>query len=499
MLEKIDLSKEMGKQDYQQLMTTLEPRLGELQRAARAAGVPVIIVFEGWDAAGKGTLINRLMLSLDARGFKVNPTHPSNEEERLRPFLWRFWCKTPAKGRIAIFDQSWYERVLEGRVSKRHDKAEWTRAYGEINAFERQLAEDGAVIVKFFLHIAKEEQAKRFAKLRRSTTTAWKVTPTDLKQQKQYGKYAQAIEDMLAQTDTQYAPWTLVEAHDKRFATAKVFARVIDAIQQRLDQTAAPAAPAPRGKATAKPEETGAALASGVLGKVNVRQSLSPEGYEKQKAKLQKRLFELEHEVYLQRMPVVIVYEGWDAAGKGGNIRRLCQGMDPRGYEVIPIAAPNDVEKSHHYLWRFWTNFPKAGHITIFDRSWYGRVMVERVEGFCREAEWKRAYREINEMEQQWTDYGTAVIKFWLHIDPDEQLKRFQERQQTPDKDWKITDEDWRNRDKWPQYEQAVNEMLWRTSTTCAPWTIIEANDKLYSRIKALRTVVDTLEQRLNR
>jgi len=206
---------------------------------------------------------------------------------------------------------------------------------------------------------------------------------------------------------------------------------------------------------------------------------------------------DLEHEVYKKRLSVIMVYEGWDAAGKGGNIKRLLKMMDPRGYEVIPIAAPNDIEKAHHYLWRFWKAIPKAGHIAIFDRSWYGRVMVERVEGFCIEEEWKKAYREINEMEEQLVNFGTVLIKFWLQVDRAEQLKRFKERQQNPHKQWKITDEDWRNRKKWIQYKTAVDEMLLRTSTSYAPWTIIESNSKLYARIKVLKTVIEEIEKKL--
>jgi polyphosphate kinase 2 (PPK2 family) len=238
-------------------------------------------------------------------------------------------------------------------------------------------------------------------------------------------------------------------------------------------------------------------MSSSVLGKVDLSLSLTREEYEKDLAGYQIRIRELEHEVYTRRLPVIILYEGWDAAGKGGNIKRLVQGMDPRGYEVIPIAAPNDVEKNHHYLWRFWMKIPKAGHIAIFDRSWYGRVLVERVEGFCTEEEWKRAYREINEMEEKLANFGTVLIKFWIHIDPDEQLKRFEARQKTSHKKWKTTDEDWRNREKIDQYKEAVDEMLFRTSTTYAPWTIIESNSKLYARIKALKTVVNTLEKHL--
>lgn len=212
---------------------------------------------------------------------------------------------------------------------------------------------------------------------------------------------------------------------------------------------------------------------------------------------MQNRVRDLEHEIYLRRMPVVIIFEGWDAAGKGGNIKRLTAPLDPRGYEVAPIGAPNDIEKAHHYLWRFWSKIPKGGHICIFDRSWYGRVMVERVEGFCSQEEWKRAYREINEMEEQWIHFGATVIKFWLQIDKEEQMRRFEERQQIAYKQWKITNEDWRNREKWDVYKEAVDEMLFRTSTNHAPWTIVESNCKLYGRIKVLETVIREIENKL--
>ena len=236
-----------------------------------------------------------------------------------------------------------------------------------------------------------------------------------------------------------------------------------------------------------------------VLDRIDLSCSLDRDAYLAELAELQRRLYRLEHKMYVARIPMVIAYEGWDAAGKGGNIRRLTGGMDPRGYEVIPIAAPTQEELAHHYLWRFWRNVPKAGHIAIFDRTWYGRVLVERVEGFSSEEQWKRAYQEINEFERQLAEFGTVIVKFWLHISQEEQLRRFEARQTTPGKCWKLCDEDWRNRKKWPQYELAVLEMLERTSTTFAPWTIVEANDKHYARIKALRTVVNALEGALRK
>ena len=487
-LNRIDLSKSLDKQTYKTLHSGLAQKLGELQRRAREAGVPVVIVFEGWDAAGKGTLINKLILALDPRGFNVHPTNPPTEEERLRPFLWRFWTRTPARGRIAVFDRSWYGRVLVERVDKVVSREDWQAAYEDIDSFERQLAHDGGVIIKFFLHISRKEQKKRFKKLLGNPATEWKVSKEDWRHHKQYPKYAKAVEEMIDRTSPDWAPWTVIEAHDERFATVKMMKTAIAAIERRLTR-AGPAA-----AVTLRPSR----IRSSMLDRADLSLSLNRAEYENRIDDLQKRMRDVEHELYRKRIPLVILFEGWDAAGKGGNIRRLVSHLDPRGYEVVPIIAPNDVEKAHHYLWRFWNPFPKAGHIAVFDRSWYGRVMVERVEKFCAEAEWKRAYREINEMEQQWVRFGAILVKFWLHIDKEIQLARFTDRQNTPYKKWKITDEDWRNREKWGPYKAAVDEMLARTSTACAPWTIVEANCKLHARVKALTTVIEAAEKRLS-
>jgi len=495
MLKDIDLSKKIKKSEYKKIMPDLEIRLGELQRRARELSIPIIIVFEGWDAAGKGTLINRLLLALDPRGYSVYPTSTPNEEERLRPFLWRFWIKTPPKGKIAIFDRSWYGRVIVERVDKIVEKELWSKAFDEITSFERQLADDGSVIVKFFLHISKKEQKKRFRRLESNPSTEWKVTKEDWRHHKQYGKYAAAIDEAIAKTDTDYAPWTIVEAHDLRFATVKVFSTVCRVLERRCARSGGRLM-ADKGRAAATPMPAAASTPS-ILDRVDVTAAIDKEKYNEEIKKCQKRLRELEHDVYRKRIPVIIVYEGWDAAGKGGNIKRLVQGMDPRGYAVIPIAAPNDIEKAHCYLWRFWTHIPKAGHIAVFDRSWYGRCMVERVEGFCTEEEWRRSYREINEMEEHLVNFGTVLIKFWLHIDKKEQYRRFRERQKTAHKQWKITAEDWRNRKRWDDYKAAVDEMMYHTSTPYAPWTIIEANDKYYARVKALKTVIREIEKRL--
>jgi polyphosphate:AMP phosphotransferase len=488
-LDTINLSRKMEKHEYKTIMSRLELKAGALQRKAREKGVPVVIVFEGWGAAGKGTQINNLMLTFDPRGFNVYLTKTATEEEFMRPFLWRFWLKLPAAGRMAIFDRSWYRRVLNDRVENLISKENYQRAYVEINDFERQLTDEGMVIVKIFLHISKKEQKKRFNTLLANPSTAWKVSKNDYKQHRHYSKYVGIIEEMLKKTSIKGAPWTVVEANDHRFASVKILETLIEALSKTLS-----AGPKPL-RTTAVPTLLG--RIPPLLDKIDLSVSMEREEYEDCLKKYQGRLHEIEHEIYVKRIPVLIVYEGWDAAGKGGNIRRLVQGLDPRGYEVVPVAAPNDVEKAHHYLWRFWQKVPKAGHITIFDRSWYGRVMVERVEGFCTEAEWKRAYGEIREFEGELADNGMVIVKFWLHIDADEQLRRFKQRQSTPYKSWKITDEDWRNREKWGLYKKAVDEMIFHTSAKTAPWTVVEANCKYYARIKTMQTVIKAVEKKL--
>ena len=496
MLELLDLDKRISKEDYREVFPALEAQLGECQRAARTAGVPVVIVLEGCDAAGKGTLINRLTQAMDPRVFKVHPISAPTENERFHPWMWRFWSRLPAAGTIAIFDRSWYGRVLTERVGGTTSRREWNEAYDDIQQFERQLADDGVVIVKFWLHISKKEQKQRFKQLEENSATAWKVGKQEWKNHRKYDEWVEAVEEMLERTSTAYAPWTVVESTQDRYARVKVFETVLEAVEHELDRRASAEAVEPKPMPVPADSPTSTQT---ILDRVDLSLSLEREQYEEELAQLQERLFHIEHELYVARVPAVVVYEGWDAGGKGGNIKRLTRGLDPRGYEVVPVGPPTTEEKAHHYLWRFWRDVPKAGHITIFDRSWYGRLLVERVEGFCREDEWKRSFREINEFERQLAEYGTVMVKFWLQIDREEQLRRFKAREEAPDKQWKITDDDWRNREKWKQYKTAVVDMLRRTSTTYAPWTILESNCKLHARIKALRTAVDALESALKK
>ena len=504
MLEQINLTKKMEKSVYQEKMEVMEPQLAKLQRECKALGIPVIIVFEGVGASGKGLQISKLIYPLDPRGFQVFAIKKPTEEEEMHPFLWRFWTKTPEKGRIAIFDTSWYRKVSVDRFENKISREELIYAYQEINTFERTLTDDGAVLIKFFLHTSQREQKIRFDKLLNSKETAWRVCKEDIKRNKEYDHYKAMNEEMLEKTETECAPWTIIEAEDRRFATAKIYSTVVEKLSEKVLEKKAELALAEEKKKAAdelqkrQPKED-KDLDSTVLSKVNLSLSYTKEEYKEKLKKLQDRMEILHSELYRQRIPVVLGFEGWDAGGKGGAIKRLTESMDPRGYVVSPTASPTPTEKSHHYLWRFWRAMPKDGHITIFDRTWYGRVMVERIEGFCTREEWQRAYREINDMEAHLAHSGAIVLKFWMQIDKDEQERRFKERMENPEKQWKITDEDWRNREKWDQYEEAVNEMIIKTSTSYAPWIIVEGNNKYYARIKVLESVVSAIEERLKK
>ncbi len=547
MLEKTDLTGRIPKSEYKEKMPHLEAELGRLQRECRALNIPVLIVFEGFGASGKGLQIGRLIHSMDPRGFRVFTVKEETEEERMHPFLWRFWTKTPARGRIAVYDGSWNRKVLIDRFDGKTKEKDLPAAFRSIRSFERQLSDDGNLIIKLFLHIDRKEQKKRFQKLEENSSTAWRVSQGDRQRNNRYEEYASMIEDMLRGTDADYAPWTIIGATDNRSATVGIYTAVIRAMAERVEKLRKQNGDAVigrqenarkkkeeetagrwNGRNAKEIEEAATAASSGdersslsgngrfwnisrctagetedsdtsVLSGVDLSLSYTREEYEEKKKKLQKKLAGLHEELYLRRIPVVIGFEGWDAAGKGGAIRRLTEKMDARGYDVNPTAAPNDIEKEHHYLWRFWRSMPKDGHVAIFDRTWYGRVLVERIEGLCTPEEWKRAYREINDMERDLSDAGAVIIKFWLHIDRDEQERRFRESQENPEKRWKITAEDWRNREKWDQYEDAVSEMFRRTSTKYAPWVIVEGNCKYYARIKVLRTVVGEIEKRMGK
>ena len=496
MLDSVNMKATVSKEEFKKQSKLLKRELETLPQKIKAAKIPVIILFEGWGAAGKGSIISDLILNFDPRGFKVYSTAEATETEKRHPLLWRHWQNLPEQGYMSILDRSWYQDVSIARVEDDLSDSETLHRMNSINTFERQLTDNGYLVLKFFLHIGQKEQRARFEKLENDKNTAWRVTERDHWRNKHYNLLYSILDEMLEYTNTPNAPWHVVCSNDSQAALLSVYRTVVESVKEAIQAkekgltiSSARGIPAP------KPFNL---VHTPLLSEITLEdKTIEPEKYKKELAKLQKKLKGLHYKLYRRKVPVIVVYEGWDAAGKGGNIKRVSAALDPRGYEVIPIASPTKPELYRHYLWRFWTRIPKTGHIAIFDRSWYGRVMVERIEGFCTEADWKRAYQEMNEFERELTEWGAVVVKFWLHIDQDEQLRRFTDRQNTPEQQWKSTDEDWRNREKWPQYEEAVNEMLQKTSTEFAPWHIVESQDKKYARIKALKILIKAIEDAL--
>ena len=489
MFEAAELGHEIAKGEYEKEVPLLRAGLLQAQRDLMAARIPLVLIVSGADGAGKSETVNRLHEWFDPRGLETNVFGPLSDEERDRPAYWRFWLSLPARGRVGMFFGSWYTDPIIRRTYRQSGGAEFDRSLSRIEFFEQQLAQDGALIVKLWLHLSKKAQKKRLTKLEGDPKTRWRVGPTDWKHFKLYDRFVKYSEEALQRTDTGFAPWNVIEATDDRYREIAVGRTVLEAIKSRLSEKKAEAA-MPKKAVSAEDVVS-------VLDRVDLKQTISSKDYDRKLAQLQGKLNRLARAAWEKKVSSVLVFEGWDAAGKGGTIRRLTSAMDARLYRVVPIAAPTDEERAHQYLWRFWRHIPRAGRVTIFDRSWYGRVLVERVEGFAREDEWKRSFQEINEFEDQLVEHGTMVTKFWVHISKDEQLRRFKERQKTEFKQYKITDEDWRNRKQWEAYEGAINEMVVRTSTRGAPWVIVAGNDKRFARIQVLETVCRRLEKAL--
>ncbi len=487
MFEAAELGHQIPKADYLKEVPLLRAGLLEAQQELQAAKVPLILIVSGADGGGKSETVNRLHEWFDPRGLETNVFGPLSAEEKDRPAYWRFWLSLPARGRVGIFFGSWYTDPIIRRTYRQSSGAEFDRNLSRIKFFEQQLAQDGALIVKLWLHLSNRAQKRRLSKLESDPKTRWRVGPTDWKHFKLYDRFVKFSEEALQRTDTGFAPWTVIEATDDRYREVAVGKTILAAIHARL---AAKKVEVVQARKLAPATDV-----VSVLDRVGLKQTISSKEYDQKLAKLQGKLSRLSRAAWEKRVSSVLVFEGWDAAGKGGTVRRLTSAMDARLYRVVPIAAPTDEERAHQYLWRFWRHIPRAGRVTIFDRSWYGRVLVERVEGFAREDEWKRAFQEINEFEDQLVEHGTMVTKFWVHISKDEQLRRFKERQKTEFKQYKITDEDWRNRKQWEAYESAINEMVVRTSTRGAPWVIVAGNDKRFARIQVLDTVCRRLEK----
>ena len=490
MLKNWNRTEKPSPEELKRRIKAAQEKLNVQQMQLKEKKLPVLVLIEGWGAAGKGSAIGQIIKNIDPRFFKVFTMSDPTPEELRKPFLCRFFEKIPEAGKFTFLDSGWMDEITKQRLHGGLDEEGYAARVESVKRFERQLTDNGYLVLKFFFHITEKEQKERIHKLQATKDTAWRVSDRDVWQNKHYDKCLEVFDRYLEDTNTPSAPWYLIDSQQKKYAELQVLETMCMGIDTALQneslsvpllQNIFPLKKMPKLKDV----------------KLDKSKTISDVEYKAELKKLQKKLGQLHNRLYRKRVPVVIVYEGWDAAGKGGNIKRVTEALDPRGFEVHPIASPEPKEKARHYLWRFWTRLPKDGHIAIFDRSWYGRVMVERLEGFCSENDWRRAYYEMNEFEQELANWGAIVLKFWVHIDKDTQLARFTDRQNTPSKQWKITDEDWRNREKWDAYEEAIDEMLQKTSTTYAPWHILESVDKKYARIKALKIVIDALEKAL--
>ncbi len=478
------------KPDKDELKERLRVRRDELfakQMIIKDKKLPVLIIIEGWGTSGKGTLISNIIKNIDPRFFKVFNIDKRTVEQKRYPFVKRYYDLIPEQGQISIWDGAWMSELTTYKAEGK--EAECSAHLKSIKCFERQLVEDGYLVIKLFVHISKKEQKKRIKDLLADKNTRWRISENDLNQNKHYDERLEDFGGFIKETNSTYAPWHIIDGSSENWAALQALDVINEALETAFSNSSI---------SFPVLQNTFDLNKTSKLSSISLDdKTISDEDYEKKLDELQNRLHELHYELYRKKIPVIIAYEGWDAAGKGGNIKRIAAALDPRGYEVHPIASPEPHEKARHFLWRFWTRLPKDGHIAIFDRTWYGRVMVERIEGFCSDNDWKRAYNEINEFEKELVDWGAVVIKFWVQIDKDTQLARFTERQNTPEKQWKITDEDWRNREKWDLYESAIDEMIKKTSTTFAPWYVLESNDKKYARIKALEIVIESIERKL--
>ena len=493
MFESAELGHSVSKARYEEEAPQMRADLLNVQYELKEAGrFPVIVLINGVDGAGRGETLHLLNEWLDPRYVETRAYGVPTEDERERPPMWRFWRDLPPRGKVGLLFGSWYSLALQGDDGQGRivDDISEHRA-SAIQRFERMLVDEGALLVKFWFHLSKKEQKNRLKSLEADKKTRWRVTREDWRRYKEYDKFRRVSEHLVRRTSTAEAPWHIVDGLDDRFRSLTVGHILLQSIRRRLEL------PDHVGQHCEPPIMCGQLDQRNVLNALDLDLSLDKRSYSVALKLLQERLGKLSRDKRFASRSLICVFEGNDAAGKGGSIRRMIQALDPRQCAVVPIAAPSEEERAQPYLWRFWRKLPRQHRITIFDRSWYGRVLVERIEGFCSEADWTRAYAEINDFEAQLVDNGAVVVKFWLAISEDEQLRRFKEREAVEFKRFKITEEDWRNREKWDAYAEAVCDMVDRTSTDIAPWTLIEANDKRFARIKVLRTVCERLEAAL--
>ncbi|NIC43082.1 polyphosphate:AMP phosphotransferase [Aquabacterium sp. A08] len=494
MFESAEIGHQIDKKTFKREAPVLRAALLEAQyRLLHEAKTAVVILVNGVDGAGRGETVNVLNEWMDPRHIRTEAFGPMTEAERKHPEMWRFWNVLPPKGHIGILFGSWYTDPIVAYAHDRDGHDRFVHRLERIRQFERMLAAEGVVLVKLWFHLSKKAAKARMKELEADPKTAWRVTPQEKEDLKHYDDFIRVSDEALRKTSLGEAPWVVIEGSDAHYRYLTAGRHLLRVLEQHFEQPVDRRKPRPPLSAPLDaPLDRRSLLAA-----QDYTRRLSRKPYEDELETLQGRLNLLSRDPRMQDRSLVVVFEGMDAAGKGSTIRRITQALDARFYRVVPVAAPNENERAQPYLWRFWRYIPRHGRAVVFDRSWYGRVLVERVEGFCSEADWGRAYGEINEYEEELTEAGVVIVKFWLAITPEEQLRRFQERQDTPHKHYKITDEDWRNRDKWPQYEPAVGDMIDRTSTQVAPWHVVASDDKLWARIEVLRTLCERLEAAL--
>ncbi|MFH7319155.1 polyphosphate:AMP phosphotransferase [Desulfurivibrio sp. D14AmB] len=494
MFEVAELGRKVTKSEFKDALPQLRAELTEVQRRLRDSGVAVLVIVEGVEGVGRGEVVNRLNGWLDTRGTETHAFWDVSSEEQSHPRYWRYWKSLPARGKIGLFFGGWYSEPLLRGCNGEWDEVRIAAAASRIRDLERMLALENVLIVKFWFHLQRTQQKRRLKELRDDPASRWSRTGRD-GSVLDYHDFLRTGERVIRETDTALAPWYLIESGDSRYRDLTVGRTLYQTIRERLDLGCPDCESETLSHAPSLPDAADGRLT--ILDHVPLHKQVDKADYTKRLAKSQRRLRALTWKAYKSGRASVLVFEGWDAAGKGGTIRRLTAGIDARLYRVVPVAAPSDEELAHHYLWRFWRHVPAAGRMTIFDRSWYGRLLVERVEGLAEANQWRRAYHEINKFEQQLVEHGILVHKFWLHISEQEQLNRFLARKDIAYKQHKLTDEDWRNREKRSYYEAAVNEMVFRTSTEQAPWTLVAAEDKRFGRLAVIDTLCDRLEELL--
>lgn len=484
MLKTMNLSQPMSKADYKAAAAKLRVELLQLQFQLSRRDKPVIIVIAGDDRSGRHETINTLLEWLDPRFIRVNAYGPVETQDDAKPFFWRYWKDLPEAGNVGVYLREWTSTSVVQFLNDEIDDAHLARRLSTIRHFEKTLSDDGALLIKVWLHLSKSAHQERVQKVRNTPF----YDPKDELALKNFDKATQTIETVLEETDAPHAPWHVVNGDDEMQRAIVVGESIAKQIRYWLDREK------PAAAAALPPTDSH----TNVLDQIDLSLGIKKEVYETELDAKRQQLREVMTQAHEKGVAVVCAFEGADAAGKGGAIRRVVTALDAGLYRIVPVAKPTDVEYAHHYLWRFWKHIPANGLMTIFDRSWYGRVLVERVEGFAATHEWQRAYQEIKDFERQLTDHGVVLIKFWLHIDQDEQLKRFKSREQTAHKKHKITDEDYRNREKWPEYREAIHDMITQTDTSYAPWALIPAQDKKYARLEVLNTIITKTQAALD-